>query len=91
MTTHHPKFFIHTALRLTGLTTEKLLPTALKTIRKQTEGTKLNNYNLVRCQARHQRTVDNKLEQELFREAPAHVRHMISFIIIVYAVFCSYI
>ena len=29
MTTHHPKFSIHTALQLVGLTTEKLLPTAL--------------------------------------------------------------
>ena len=27
MTTHHPKFSIHTALQLVGLTTEKLLPT----------------------------------------------------------------
>ena len=30
MTTHHPKFSIYTALQLAGLTTEKLLPTALK-------------------------------------------------------------
>ena len=45
--------------------------------RKRTEETKLNNYNLVRCQARYQRTVDNKLEQELFREAPTHVCHVI--------------
>ena len=30
MTTDHPKFSIHTALQLFGLTTEKLLPTALK-------------------------------------------------------------
>ena len=29
MTTHHPKFCIHTALQLVGLTTEKSLPTAL--------------------------------------------------------------
>ena len=29
MTTHHPKFCIHTVLQLVGLTTEKLLPTAL--------------------------------------------------------------
>ena len=29
MTTHHPKFCIHTALQLVGLTTERLLPTAL--------------------------------------------------------------
>ena len=28
MTTYHPKFSIHTALQLFGLTTEKLLPTA---------------------------------------------------------------
>ena len=31
MTTHHPKFFIHAVLQLVGLTTEKLLPTALFT------------------------------------------------------------
>ena len=30
LTTHHPKFCIHTALQLVGLTTEKLLPTALR-------------------------------------------------------------
>ena len=29
MTTHHPKFCIHTVLQLVGLTTAKLLPTAL--------------------------------------------------------------
>ena len=29
MTTHHPKFSIHTAVQLVGLTTEKLLPKAL--------------------------------------------------------------
>ena len=29
MTTHHPIFCIHTVLQLVGLTTEKLLPTAL--------------------------------------------------------------
>ena len=29
MTTHHPKFSMHTALQLVGLTTEKLLSTAL--------------------------------------------------------------
>ena len=29
MTTHHPKISIHTVLKLVGLTTEKLLPTAL--------------------------------------------------------------
>ena len=29
MTTHHPKFCIKTALQLVGLTTEKLLLTAL--------------------------------------------------------------
>ena len=27
MITYHPKFSIHTALQLVGLTTEKLLPT----------------------------------------------------------------
>ena len=47
-----------------------------KTKRKRTEETKLNNYNLVRCQARHQRTVHNKLEQELFREVPTHIHHV---------------
>ena len=30
MTTHHPKFCIHTALQLLGLTTAKLLPMALE-------------------------------------------------------------
>ena len=30
MTTDHPKFCIHTALQLIGLTTEKFLPTALE-------------------------------------------------------------
>ena len=30
MTTHHPKFSMHTALQLVDLTTEELLPTALK-------------------------------------------------------------
>ena len=29
MTSHHPKFCIHTALQLVGLITEKLFPTAL--------------------------------------------------------------
>ena len=29
MTTQHPKFCIHIVLQLVGLTTEKLLPTAL--------------------------------------------------------------
>ena len=33
MTTHHPKFCIHTDLQLVGLTTEKLLPTALILVR----------------------------------------------------------
>ena len=40
MTTHHPKFCIHTALQLVGLTTEKLLPTAL---RKNFRGTPENH------------------------------------------------
>ena len=29
MTTHHPKFSVHTALQLVGLTTKELPPTAL--------------------------------------------------------------
>ena len=32
MTSYHPKFYIHTALQLVGLTTEKLLPTALNVL-----------------------------------------------------------
>ena len=34
ITTDHPKIFLHTALKLVGLTTEKLLPRALSPYQK---------------------------------------------------------